>query len=164
MSFVSRVTARYQVVATEGWQTATGRGVSAPLKLLLDRGLIPEGSRVLDYGCGRGADVAHLQSLGYDAVGYDPKWRPEKPTGKFDIITCVYVLNVRDEATGDEIIADIKNHLAPGGKAFISVRRDLPEEGAPGKGGCWQRLVACPNGFATIPSTPKGYAIFTKGL
>ena len=44
---------------------------------------------MLDFGCGRGTDAA---TYGMDA--YDPYWRPEKPTGPYDTIVCIYVLNV----------------------------------------------------------------------
>jgi hypothetical protein len=56
------------------------RGPSAPatvLRRFIER-VVAESARdasvraVLDYGCGRGADVDYSRSLGIDAVGYDP--------------------------------------------------------------------------------------------
>ena len=51
------------------------------------RGLDLKGKRVLDYGCGRGSDA---DLLGADK--YDPYYFPERPTGKYDVILCTYVL------------------------------------------------------------------------
>lgn len=53
--------------------------------------------RVLDWGCGYGRDVFFYREQGIDADGYDPCF-PEsafiqKPTGTYDIITCLAVLN-----------------------------------------------------------------------
>jgi len=91
--------------------------------------------RCLDYGCGRGRDADT-----YVLEGYDPAWRPQRPTGTFDTILCTYVLNVVDEVVQEAILDDLKGLLSPGGKAYISVRRDLPREGKQGRG-CWQRFV-----------------------
>lgn len=49
---------------------------------------------VLDYGCGRGADVRAMLRAGLDATGFDPYWNPTRPKGRFDIVSCIYVLNV----------------------------------------------------------------------
>ena len=73
--------------------------VSAPMKFLEDEGHL-EG-RVLDYGCGRGFDAG---ALGLES--YDPYFFPEVPKGKFDTITCNYVLNVVDEETEAYLIPD----------------------------------------------------------
>jgi hypothetical protein len=60
------------------------------------------------------------------------------PKGKFDTIVCTYVLNVVENV--EEVIAVIKSKLSSKGKAYISVRRDLPKRGQKGKG-CYQRYV-----------------------
>jgi ATP adenylyltransferase len=99
-------------------------GPSAPLRALLP--LLPRGSRVLDLGCGHGADVAHLQSLGFSAQGWDPHWRPEPPTFPVDVVLCTYVLNVLPPPEQDTLIQALGHFLVP---VYITVRRDIPRSG-----------------------------------
>lgn len=114
-----------------GHQTAISRRQEPePTKWLASHGKLY--GRCLDYGCGR--------KTFRDMAGYDPYWMPERPTGKFDTIICNYVLNVVDAETEKEIIRDILSLLAPYGKAYFAVRRDLPENGKHGRG-CFQRNV-----------------------
>lgn len=121
-----------------GHKTAISRThESVPMRYLGDNDLII--GRALDYGCGKGRDA-----LTYDMESYDPHYRPERPAGLFETITCNYVLNVVDEATQHSILADIASLLTPSGKAYITVRRDLPPEGKPGRG-CYQRNVSLPD-------------------
>ena len=79
--------------------------------------------RCLDYGCGRGFDA---DFLGIES--YDPNWRPIKPTGLFDTITCNYVLNVVTYEELCDIISDVQSMLVDGGKAFFTVRRDIKKD------------------------------------
>jgi SAM-dependent methyltransferase len=54
-------------------------------------------TRILDFGCGYGEDVAFYTRRGYQATGYDrhePFGYASRPTGRFDLITLIYVLNV----------------------------------------------------------------------
>jgi len=123
---------------SHAYGTAMSRkDLSAPVKALKKRGLLLPGDRVLDYGCGRGGDADRL-----GIPGYDPHWRPDTAwePGTFNIVLCSYVLNVVDETTQEEILQDILAALAPGGKAYLTVRRDLPREGTSGRG-CFQRYV-----------------------
>jgi len=106
--------------------------LSAPMKWLKENSLLV--GRVLDFGCGRGFDA---QFLSLEA--YDPHWGFDLPTGKFDTITCIYVLNVVDEFTQWGILAQIKGLLSLGGKAYVAVRRDI-KENTQGRG-CIQRVV-----------------------
>lgn len=52
---------------------------------------------ILDYGCGYGEDVKYYRTLGVRAEGYDPHppfgWI-QRPTGTFDLVTVIFVLNV----------------------------------------------------------------------
>lgn len=52
---------------------------------------------ILDYGCGRGADVKFYRSLGFNADGFDPHiafgWET-LPSNIYDLVTVVFVLNV----------------------------------------------------------------------
>jgi 2-polyprenyl-3-methyl-5-hydroxy-6-metoxy-1,4-benzoquinol methylase len=93
--------------------------MSAPAAWLQGQGLIT--GRVLDYGCGHGADA---DALGAD--GWDPYWRPRANLGRYNTVLCTYVLNVlEDESAREEVIAAISRCLFPGGTAYITVRRDL---------------------------------------
>lgn len=81
--------------------------------------------KALDYGCGLGQDA---QRCGYKM--YDPLFFPRMPSGKFSIITCIYVLNVisGNSPTGKQIrqgvVDDVISKLDKGGIAFFAVRRD----------------------------------------
>lgn len=57
---------------------------------LIELGVKPEGA-ILDYGCGHGALVELLMQYG-PAYGYDPLTRPCMPSGMFDYITMVHVM------------------------------------------------------------------------
>jgi ATP adenylyltransferase len=46
--------------------------------------------RVLDFGCGLGADVLFLRKNGFETIGYDPYYAPEIPEGRFDTILSNY--------------------------------------------------------------------------
>ncbi len=92
---------------------------------------------MLDYGCGRGFDVKH-----FGIAGFDPHYSPDMPSGRFDTITCNYVLNVI-ESPGDRrrVIKDIKSRLYPGGRAYFTVRTDKSKlKGCTSKG-TWQGLI-----------------------
>jgi len=126
---------------------------STPLLNLLKNGKIV--GRRLDYGCGKGVDARFCS---YDAA-YDPYYAPQYPEGKFDTVTCTYVLNVVDEKEEAHILSRIKALLTDTGKAYITVRRDLPTTGKEGKG-CFQRYVKLPlpvfeenSGFCTYVLT-----------
>lgn len=115
----------------QGGNTAISRkSPPEPLQWLVDRGLIR--GRSLDYGSGR--------SCWFGMDCYDPEWRPTPPTGKYNTITCIYVLNVVDRSTQDDILHDIHRLLAPKGIAYFAVRRDIPVSGAAGRG-TFQRYV-----------------------
>jgi len=95
--------------------------LSTPMKFLEEEGHLD--GRTLDYGCGRGFDAGHL-----GLESYDPNFFHGIPEGKFDTITCNYVMNVVTEEVASWLINDIESRLAPGGHAFITVRRDLKED------------------------------------
>jgi len=106
----------------KSYKTAIKRaGLSAPIKLLKDTlGVFSRGDKVLDYGCGRGMDSA---LLGIEK--YDPYYFPERPSVKFSLILCTYVLNTLSKNKEHEILGDIKFLLRSQGKAYITVRRDV---------------------------------------
>ena len=91
----------------------------------------------LDYGCGRGEDA--------DIIGmkkYDPHYFPNEDVlrPRYTYVTCNYVLNVVDAVEGSKILSSIIDILTPNGVAYISVRRDVKQDGLTKKG-TYQRNV-----------------------
>jgi DNA phosphorothioation-associated putative methyltransferase len=72
----------------------TRHGLSAPLREAITGGALRPGMSVLDYGCGRGGDVAALTAAGYQACGWDPVYAPGGPRVPADLVYVGYVLNV----------------------------------------------------------------------
>lgn len=101
--------------------------LSFPSKYLKNKGLLT--GRILDYGCGFGKDVEVLSRQGYDITGYDPHYFPEWPFGKYDTIICQYVLNVLKPEEQALVLMRVSSLLAPNGKAYFAVRRDITYEG-----------------------------------
>jgi len=119
---------------TKAHLTAITRNkLSVPMRLLNKNNLLV--GDMLDFGCGKGFDA---DQLGMDK--YDPHYSPEYPTKKYDTITCNYVLNVVKEDMEETIINEIKNLLKENGTAYITVRRDVKENGFTKKG-TYQRNV-----------------------
>lgn len=100
---------------------------SFPTRKLLGLGHIQ--GRVLDFGCGYGADVEFLRKKGFNVEGYDPHHAPERPEGTFDTILCHYVLNVLMQREQSEVLMNVSEYLRPSGSAYYSVRRDLRRTG-----------------------------------
>ncbi len=108
---------------TNSHKTAISRkSPSVPMRQLDKKNLLV--GDLLDYGCGRGFDADH-----FDMDKYDPHYSPEKPTKVYDTITCNYVFNVIDADKESELIQEISQLLNKGGTAYITVRRDIKEEG-----------------------------------
>lgn len=105
------------------------RTLSAPAAYLLEQGLLV--GRVLDFGCGRG-DLAKF--LDGDIEQYDPHYAPDKPSGKFDVVVCNYVLNVMGWRRRKRALAEARSYVKPGGHLYVAVRRDIVREGATSKG------------------------------
>jgi DNA phosphorothioation-associated putative methyltransferase len=76
-------------------RTAISRtDLSRPVAQAIQDSLISAHRSVLDYGCGRGGDVARLRQLGYTASGWDPVFAPNQPLAAADIVNLGYVVNV----------------------------------------------------------------------
>lgn len=76
-------------------RTAIARSaLSRPIVVALDDGLLPPGTTILDYGCGRGGDVQRLAALGYEVEGWDPVYRPQGERRPADVVNLGYVVNV----------------------------------------------------------------------
>jgi 2-polyprenyl-3-methyl-5-hydroxy-6-metoxy-1,4-benzoquinol methylase len=64
------------------------------------------------------------------------------PHGQFDTIVCNYVLNVIESAEGRmQVLRDIQSRLAPGGRAYISVRANKKDLKGLTSIGTWQGLI-----------------------
>jgi DNA phosphorothioation-associated putative methyltransferase len=68
--------------------------LSKPVAQAIQDGVIIAPRSVLDYGCGRGGDVARLGELGYTVTGWDPVFAPDQPLAAADIVNLGYVVNV----------------------------------------------------------------------
>jgi len=100
----------------------TRKTPSVPTTWLLSQRLLV--GRTLDYGSGKGTDSMFL-----GIESYDPHFQPDLPSGKFDTIICIYVLNVMEEAKANEVVVKVKDLLNPNGRAYFAVRRDIKKEG-----------------------------------
>ncbi len=95
--------------------------LSLPMEYLDRSGLIY--GRSLDYGAGYGYDA---DVLGMDR--FDPETFPSQVCGKYDTITCIYVLNTLGEAVERrKVLESIQALLNDNGVAYIAVRRDKRE-------------------------------------
>lgn len=75
----------------------TRTGLSAPIQLLIRHGLLTPSTPLFDYGCGKGDDLASLQSDGYTAAGWDPYYAPDRPRCKAPVVNIGFVLNVIED-------------------------------------------------------------------
>src|SRR5579875_1428897 len=86
-----------------GWlsdrhKTAIGRSsLSMPARQALLDGVLRPEFTVLDYGSGRGGDVARLSHLGIKALGWDPLHGGTRPERPHDVVTLTYVINVIED-------------------------------------------------------------------
>lgn len=88
---------------TAAWKTNRRRtaiprkNLSIPARLLLESSIARSRDTYLDYGCGRGDDVAQLRRLGIQAHGWDPAFFPTNPKKPASVVCCAYVLNVIED-------------------------------------------------------------------
>lgn len=140
----------------KSWLTAIHRTkASLPARRLKKLELIK--GRVLDYGCGRGADVKFLRASGYDPN--QPKFKT-RPTGFYDTILCTYVLNVLPESKRRKVIDNILSLLTLNGTAYLTVRRDVPDGWTRTRKGTDQWWVAYDLPFVVSNSS---YCIYKTG-
>ena len=111
------------VIAPSGYdQTAMARtGPSAPVQHL--RAHAPQllRGRLLDFGSGRGADATALRATPYDPHHPDAAVR-KRPTGTFDTVLGVYVLNVLPKAERHAALRAAAGYVTRGGHLVLAVR------------------------------------------
>ncbi|HEV2890293.1 MAG TPA: DNA phosphorothioation-associated putative methyltransferase [Frankiaceae bacterium] len=79
-------------------RTAMHRGaLSRPVRQAVDDGLLADGARLFDYGCGRGGDVRQLRQQGIAAEGWDPAFAPGEPLREAEVVNLGYVVNVIED-------------------------------------------------------------------
>lgn len=71
--------------------------LSAPMKQLGLHGYLEGQHSIMDYGCGRGDDLRALQSMGLDALGWDPNHYPDGERQVSQIVNLGYVINVIED-------------------------------------------------------------------
>jgi exonuclease III/SAM-dependent methyltransferase len=109
------------------WRTARP-GVTRIARVLVEDGVLAKLSvrTILDYGCGRGEDVEFYEEHGFATTGYDPAERfgyHDRPTGEYDLVTLVYVVNVLPAPEHRrEIVTAAANHVRPGGYLLVAAR------------------------------------------
>lgn len=86
----------------------------------------PEIKSALDYGCSYGEDVYFYRRLGLRAEGYDP-YPPfgssKKPSGEFDLVTVIFVLNVLPHPWARlQVLREASQHLARHGIMVVATR------------------------------------------
>ena len=110
---------------------------SAPLKRMLGLGYFAGERKILDHGCGHGADVVALRDAGFDAVGFDPNHAPDTVVrpGTCDVVLSTYVLNTLPTVQERGFVLDgLLAAAKPGGKIFVTVRADVKRDGWTSKG------------------------------
>lgn len=114
---------------------------------------LPDGARVLDFGCGDGRVAIPLRTLGYEVTGADASPRmlaaladrdPDLPVfqsdgsdfgkhlgrRKFDAVYCLAVLIHHDYTTGEQLVGRLRSVVRKGGILALDwPTADEPEEG-----------------------------------
>ncbi|PWW23471.1 DNA phosphorothioation-associated putative methyltransferase [Geodermatophilus normandii] len=76
-----------------------------PVRQALQDGVVRPDTSVLDFGSGRGGDVARLRAMGVEARGWDPYFDPDVAATPSNAVLLVYVLNViEDDAERTETL------------------------------------------------------------
>jgi 2-polyprenyl-3-methyl-5-hydroxy-6-metoxy-1,4-benzoquinol methylase len=117
-----------------------GRGI---VGLALRQGVLADGSTVLDLGCGPGYLAEHLLEAGCEVWGVDsadasiaeanrrldrrPGWHGashDPPGQAFDAVTCIETIEHLSDALLSSTFKTIREHLRPGGAAFLTTPND----------------------------------------
>jgi DNA phosphorothioation-associated putative methyltransferase len=85
-------------VEVERHRSALSRGeLSRPLRLAISDGLLSTDRTLMDYGCGRGDDVARLRDAGWECTGWDPAHAPDGERRRSSVVNLGYVVNVIED-------------------------------------------------------------------
>ncbi len=103
------------------------------------RAYLRRGHRVLDFGCGYGADVRWLNARGCPTVGHDTGARfgtrtRRAPAGQYDAVLMVYVVNVLPESRRRAAVSQAWRHVRPGGLMLVAARPRADVAAAAAKG------------------------------
>jgi DNA phosphorothioation-associated putative methyltransferase len=129
---------------------------SRPLKAAIHMNAVH--GRVLDFGCGKGRDIAELQELGFKVVGYDPHFRPTKPRGRFQTVLMTYVVNVLQVKARNEALQEAWSYVKKGGRLIVTARTEREIEEAARKMN-WKKADW---GYVTRAGTyQRGYSLRT---
>jgi DNA phosphorothioation-associated putative methyltransferase len=129
------------------YKTAISRkNPSAPMRWLWDNDRLFANQFILDYGCGKGKDIKWLNEIGYLAWGYDPHYAPNTIrnglANAFDVITCMFVLNViESDLERQSVVRHIIGLLKSGGHAYVAIRADKAKLNSYTKIGTYQTYV-----------------------
>ncbi len=93
---VVRVSKPVTVIVHRERTAIARKALSRPVEALRRHGLLAPPRTMLDYGCGRGDDLAGLAKVGVRAWGFDPFYRPGGKRDAADVVNLGFVLNVID--------------------------------------------------------------------
>ena len=123
--------------------TAISRtSLPVPAKKALAAGFIT--GKILDYGSGRGI----IKQILPNVTNYDPYFSPKRPTGEFDTVLCLYVLNVLLPPARITVMQGIGHYLKKGGTAIIAVR--TPQDIKSALSASWKKVE---DGYITPKDT-----------
>jgi DNA phosphorothioation-associated putative methyltransferase len=71
--------------------------LSQPVSLLVRLGVVREGTRFFDYGCGQGDDLQALAAAGIEGMGWDPHFSPDTPRAPAAVVNLGFVINVIED-------------------------------------------------------------------
>lgn len=104
------------------WQVDVEHRSTRPRRIAdqMSRVLAPfSGCRILDYGAGEGLFAQHMRDAGFSNIcAYDPFLMPQRPEGRFDLITCFEVLEHTPSPT--QTIAEMRSLLLDDGCMLVS--------------------------------------------
>lgn len=83
---------------------------------------IIQAKTVLDYGAGKGTLGPYLKRYGLKYTPYDPVTFPTRPTGLFDLVVCLDVLEHIEERYVDEVFKDLRDFTSMALFANVSTR------------------------------------------
>ncbi len=114
---------------TPRWKTAIKRPIlSLPMRNAVASNQLPKQGNWLDVGCGHGQDIERLP--GYNAVGFDPYYRPkfELLDATYPVTSLIYVLNVIESDDDRDRTLQLAFSLCTHA-LVLAVRTDAKESG-----------------------------------